>query len=543
MTGRFVGFDPGRMATLSTRTSAAVEHLRGVTSSDPAALAALSRVGNVRFELETLWMPAIARVTGDGSMTGWDGDEPEPPPAFDLLVAPTAPPVPEPPPSDDYLTQDHSDLVEAIMPRPPMMASGGEWAALQEWEQNWLIANRPDLVFMYVLRHGIELSPDQLEMLDEANSFVEFSDAFLAKFGLEVGVRWFAVELGGEAELIVMHMSDGTVHVMLAEKGTFGVSVDVGDIEIGAGIYGRAGQTLVFPSEEEAEAAIDTLIAASDVTGAEQFVDFVVGLWPSSDTRSDVQRKVDELWEEYGAETTREVGVYVSAHGELTTALDLEGDASLEAGVYTTTDGDGNVTQEGLRVSGSVSGSASEGAGGATVTGEASFVLDVHTDSATGDEFATLTLTAGGGSGTTAEIVDMAGAGIDIAAVASTSTIVTTTITIPVNNGTVGNVVDVVNGVRSGSLPADGLAELYADADITIAVDQVTAEETSVDLDGGVVEASASVTVSHGENVGTWHKYPDGQMYSQTEVAAAVDEALPAEAVGERRAGGGTSSW
>lgn len=549
--GRFIGFDPDRMATLSTATAGALDHLRRIISSDPAAAAAMTRVGNVRFELETVWLPAIARVTGDRSMAGWDGDEPEPPPtAWDLIVGSDEPPPPQPTgpaiTPGDYLRQDHHYLVDRLLPPPPMVPSGDEWESLEDWEQTWLIVNRPDAVLTFVLKYGVALTPEQLDLLDEGNAFVEFSDAFLTKFGLEVGVKWFAVELGGEAELIVMRMSDGTVHVMVAEKGTFGVSVDVGDIEIGAGIYAKTGQTLVFQSEEEAEEAIETLIAASDQAWWEGPVDFVASGWPASlfvDQRSDVQKKVDELWDEYGEEETEEVGVYVSAHAELAGALDLEGDASVEAGTYSTTDGDGNVTQQGVIVTGSISGSASQNGGGATVTAEGSFVVDAYQETATGDEFVTITLTAGGASGITAELIDMAGAGLSVAAVATTSTVVTTTITIPVTDETIDDVVDVVTGLATGSLPSDALGALYSDADITVAVDQVTSASESVEIDGGAVEADASVTVTHGENVGTWHKPPGGGMYSQNELDAAIEAARQAGPSAEPRAGGGTKTW
>lgn len=528
MSGRFVGFHPDRLATLSVRTAAAVEHLRAVASGDPAAAAAIGSVAGVRFELETRWLPAIARVTGDRSMHDWSGDDPPPTP-FDQLVAATGA-------SGTPRSGDPGDLVGVLVPPVPRTATGHEWDGLTASEQDWLITHRPDVVIAYALRFGIVLTPEQLDRLDEANRFVEFSESFLATFGLEAGVGWFSVELGGEAELIVMHLSDGRVQVMVAEQGTLGLGVEAGTIEIGAGIYARTGQVLLFDSEAEAADAIGRLVAAADQSTWEQVADAalppLIGvvdlITPGPMTwlppRSDVQRRVDELWDEHGVTETAEAGVYVSAHGELAGALALEGDASVHAGTYTTTDVDGNVTQRGVIVTGSFSGSAA--AAGATTSAEASFVLDVHQDAA-GDEYVTLTVTAGGSTGTSARLVEQfdAGASLGLASVVTASTIVTTTVTVPVDDATLGDVVEVVDAVRSGELPSGALGSLSDAADITIAVDEVVRDTTTVDVDAGAVEVEAGVTVAHGANIVTYHQPPGGQPYSQNEVAAAIDDA------------------
>lgn len=550
MSGRFVGFDPARIATLSTRTVEAVEHLRGIASADPAAQAAMSRVANVRFELETLWIPTIARVAGDQSMVGWASDDPEPPPTpWDQVLATASAngegqPSDEPP-SEDYLTEDHSDLIDVLQPPIPGQTIGIEWNQLAPWEQEWLLVNQPDAVMEYMLRHGNVLTEEQLDELEQANGYAEFTMAFLAKFGIEVGVRWFTVDLGGESELVVQYMSDGTVRAVVAEKGTFGVSVDIGDIEIGAGLYVKAGEVLVFDSPEEAEAAIERLISATNVSLADQFVRIWSGFW-SGDWRSDAQKEVDDLWEEYGEEQSTEVGGYISVHGEISGALALAGDASLEAGVYTTTDADGNVTQEGVRVAAAVSGSVTSD--GATVTGGASVVVDAHRESATGDEFVTITVVTQGGSGVSTSVANLGGAGLNLSASATQSTVVTTSITVPVNDETVGNTAEVIEGVLAGDLPVDALDALYDDAEITIAVDAVTTESVGASADGGAVGVESSYTVSQGENVVTYHKNPNGEMYSQGDLDAAIDEAredsgYPVESSGARRAGGGTVSW
>ena len=68
---RFVGYDPGRVAALALRTIAAIDDLRAATTADGAAAGAMARLANVRFALETVWLPAIHRVGADGSMAGW----------------------------------------------------------------------------------------------------------------------------------------------------------------------------------------------------------------------------------------------------------------------------------------------------------------------------------------------------------------------------------------------------------------------------------------------------------------------------------------
>jgi hypothetical protein len=73
-----VGYDPGRVAELSRRTGETIEHLRAMGSDDPTAADALVGVGLVCFELDTLWLPAVAAVAADQSMAGWVTSPPAP---------------------------------------------------------------------------------------------------------------------------------------------------------------------------------------------------------------------------------------------------------------------------------------------------------------------------------------------------------------------------------------------------------------------------------------------------------------------------------
>ncbi|WP_117000516.1 hypothetical protein [Desertimonas flava] len=550
MSGRFVGFDPARVTTLSIHTAAAVEHLRGVRTADLAALAALTRIGHVRFELETLWMPAIARVTGDQSMIGWSAAEPGPPPTpWDQLVASASAesdrPATDDPPSEGYLDEDHSDLTATLRPDMPATTTGTEWGALSPWQQEWLLVNQPDVVMAYMLRHGNVLTAEQLDELERANGFAEFSETFLATFGVEVGVRWIAIDLGSSSELRLSYMSDGTVEAVVTQKDSLGLVVDAGEIEIGAGVYVVAGQRLVFADEEEAQQAVDTLIAASNVSLADQGRRIANGML-FDDWRTDVQKKVDQLWDDHGVEDTDEVGVYVSAHGEISGALAISGDAALEAGVYTSTDADGNATRQGVRVAGSISGSVTED--GSTATGSASAVVDVHRELSTGEEFVTVTIAARGGGGVSSSIAPVTGSGVDVSSSATRSTVVTTTVTVPIDHDTAGNAGEMIEGVLSGELPVNAIEALYDDADITITIDVVSSETVGETTDGGAVEVESSYSVSQGRNVATFHKSPHGEMYSQNDLDAVIDSVrgasgLPVDGSGSGEAGGGTVSW
>lgn len=540
MSSRLIGFDPARMSTLSNRTVSALDQLRSITSRDPAAAPALLRVSNVRFELETLWMPAIARIAGDRSMVGWDGDDPEPPPTpWDNLVsaAGTTSTGTDQPPSENYLDEDHSALVAILAPPVPERTDGSEWGALAPWQQEWLLVNQPDVVMEYMLRHGNVLTEEQLDELEAANGFAEFSQAFLATFGVEVGVRWIAIDLGSNSELRLYYMSDGTVEGVVTEKDSLGLVVDVGEIEIGAGIYVRAGERLVFANEEEAQEAIDTLVAASDVTLAESILFWLSG-------KSDLQREVEDLWDEHGVEETEEVGGYLSVHGEINGALSLAGDAALEAGVYTTTDADGTVTRQGVRVAAEISGTATED--GTTVTGSASVVVDVHSNVSTGEEFVTITLAAQGGTGVSSSLTNIGGTGINLSSSATQSTVVTTSITLPIDDETAGHAGDIVEGVLSGELPVDAIGAIYDGAEVTIAIDAVSSETVGGGVDAGAAEVESSYTVSQGQNIVTYHKNPNGEMYSQNELDAAIDTAREESGYpvpGQEEAGGGTVSW
>jgi hypothetical protein len=66
-----IGYDPARVQVLGRRTSDSIRALDAISSSDPAAAAAMRVVRLIRHNLSDLWMPLIREIETGSSMTGW----------------------------------------------------------------------------------------------------------------------------------------------------------------------------------------------------------------------------------------------------------------------------------------------------------------------------------------------------------------------------------------------------------------------------------------------------------------------------------------
>jgi hypothetical protein len=65
------GYDPWRIQQLARRTTEAIDHLAGLSSSDPAAADAMRAVRLTRTNLEDIWMPALRDIERGAPMVRW----------------------------------------------------------------------------------------------------------------------------------------------------------------------------------------------------------------------------------------------------------------------------------------------------------------------------------------------------------------------------------------------------------------------------------------------------------------------------------------
>lgn len=125
--GRWVGYDPDRLAGLARRTGEAIAHLDATTLADPVAADAVRTIRTVAFSLGTTWLPVLARVGTDTTLWAWG---------------------PRGPGRGGWTA--HQTIGVATAPEPPV--DGGAdavaawWRTLSEEQRTELIEQRPLLV-------------------------------------------------------------------------------------------------------------------------------------------------------------------------------------------------------------------------------------------------------------------------------------------------------------------------------------------------------------------------------------------------------------
>lgn len=72
---RFVGFQPDGVAALSRSTREILDDLARISSADPSAVDVMTTIREIGHLLSTRWMPVLAALVGDRSMTEWSGSD------------------------------------------------------------------------------------------------------------------------------------------------------------------------------------------------------------------------------------------------------------------------------------------------------------------------------------------------------------------------------------------------------------------------------------------------------------------------------------
>jgi hypothetical protein len=69
----WLGYERERLTSLARRIADAADYYDGITSDEPLTQPAIATIRAISFELRTTWLPLIARICGDTSMTAWTG--------------------------------------------------------------------------------------------------------------------------------------------------------------------------------------------------------------------------------------------------------------------------------------------------------------------------------------------------------------------------------------------------------------------------------------------------------------------------------------
>lgn len=407
------------------------------------------------------------------------------------------------------------------------------WNTLTDEERGALIQERPDLAAK-ALQHGGTFSETELDQLDRANSYPVFTEEIAAAFEVSLGLRGVCIEIGGGYEVAAIKMSDGTVQVAVGRTSSGGIGGEVptlrGDVEATAGVFASATVVFVFPNEAAAAAAIEDLRSHAQTSWMDRFDSDMFGLPVSNDEVDDV---VEGLWADYGMSRTESGGIYANFEADLDQALavkEIEVELSVAEYDTTTTSLAGEPGREGVIVAGALrldaDGSAPGGSVGAVETAagvsggvEAAFTIDVYT-TADGEEFMTITLQGSATGGLLSALEHPGTLDAEIETAMESGAQVTVEMTMPVDSASGAAVSDIVELLLNEG--GDGNAFSLVgreDQEITVTIDAVTERSLDVEADiGGVAEVDYELTNTTTRNIETWHKLPDGEIYSQTEV-------------------------
>lgn len=426
-----------------------------------------------------------------------------------------------------------NDVVVAVMLTLTPVEAATYFATLTDDERIALIQKRPDLAAR-ALDGGATPNETEFRELDRANSFAEFSETFAAAFAVDVNLRWATIRVDDEYSVVAMKMSDGTVQVAIVNTAQAGVGVeaDGGDgssASAVAGAFMTAGHVFVFPDEETAEHAVDDLQTAitdrdwGDV--AEDWWDRINTPWMTNE--NDLEEFIDETWDEYGAESRDEGGLYAEvAAGIENDFAEAEASAGIRISVYDT-DTTGLATQlarTGIIVTGTVGGHVQSASAGGSASGEASFTVDAYTND--DGEFVTVTVQGSASAGGVVDALAFTGLdAVDWDLQVEGGAEATISITVPLNGD---GVRPIVSSLANGNLP-EALGGLYDSADITVTVNATVETSSEVSVDAEVVETSQQLTVTQSENIVTLRKYPDGEFYSQND----LDDQIPQPPLGD----------
>lgn len=160
-------YDPIRLRALGLRTAAAAQWLDGRSSAEPMADASLASLRRIAHTLATVWLPHLASVLGDTSMTGWDEHGP------DVSSGSTTPTSWFRSTASAEGADVRPDQVAAEMVRVAALVAAGDLAALLELDAMFVEhADDPAVTFELLRQLGDEGFVTLVTALDQGDMFV-----------------------------------------------------------------------------------------------------------------------------------------------------------------------------------------------------------------------------------------------------------------------------------------------------------------------------------------------------------------------------------
>ncbi len=443
------------------------------------------------------------------------------------------------------------------------------WEALDRATRKDLIQIRPELVVSAVLGNGGSVTDAERFALVRVNAYPMFSREFAAEFGVEVGIKYLYIALGGGASLRLEKFSDGHVEVTLVEELNTGVGAEIGagaEASAEAGVLLELEQVFRFADEQAAAESIRELFDAldRDTSPGELAKDFGGALWnepvshannavrlanwfnpwsgvpevPTYDLTPHVVNQITKMWDQYGMSHEEAIGVYSEASAEFKSVVDGVDAEVNGTGSLLFYDSDpasagqsGAVGQTGVRYAGTLSGSASADVGApepanasTRLSGEVGYVVDLYQ---VDNEGAYLSLTVHGDAAAALDLglFDAKSDGVSLGLQANTTGSMTGTITVPVNGATAGLVKDAAVELAHGDLPVRELEALYESSEIEVAVATGVETQGGWDVDAGAVEVNWSTAQSETDTRLIYRKHANGDFYSPIDIDRQLVEA------------------
>lgn len=455
---------------------------------------------------------------------------------------------------DSLSAEDRAAVVNKMRPETALKLLDGQDAvdyfnSLPADARAKLIEEWPEYVAAKVLAVGGELSADELDALDSANSYTTLSIEYWAKFGLKIPLQAVTIKVDEKLSAVVKLESDGKVHVYVTTRGDVAIGADDKSSNTGAygGGFGEATTVFEFDNQADAAAAVEALrhaaaSVASSMLKPPSWKEVAIGILSPPAVLGNrlhnalTKDQVDDVLGKWGT-AIDEVTVKIGSEGELTVespeaqsaAAIATGSASVKVSTYSyvTLDPNGHDDVVGFGVSGegSFSLEGSQNPFGADlglptgVAGTGTVSAEVHAYPERPDEenleaafHIDLSAEATGGVSTSNEAVSVEG---------KTDRAISIDITVPINSSTRQQVDQAISAIRNGANVEDALAGLYNAADVRITTTSGNSQTTKVTVGPATGEVGDSSSTTESSK----HKRPGGEMYDEPTVDQHIDDA------------------